>query len=210
MIDAINSLIEAIMASPWAYVAIFLVSAIDAFFPVVPSETTVIAGGVLAAAGKQTLVWVLLVGASGAFVGDHISYLLGRVLGRPAIERLMRGDRGRQARAWAMHALRTRGGLMIVLCRFIPGGRTATTLAAGALSYPLGRFSPFDALAAACWASYSGLVGYFAGGVFKGNALLGMIVGVGITVAISAIVETARWALRRHQHRKETRVAGSR
>lgn len=201
MIDAINGLIEAVMASPWAYLAIFLVSAVDAFFPVVPSETTVIAAGVLAAAGKQSLLWVIAVGGLGAVAGDHISYLIGRLFGRPAIDWLLRGDRGRQAREWATRALRTRGGLMIVVCRFIPGGRTATTLAAGALSYPLSRFTPFDALAAACWATYSALIGYFTGAALQGNHLLAVGVGIGVAVALSLVAEVTRWALRHRANR---------
>lgn len=201
MIDAINGLIEAVMASPWAYLAIFLVSAVDAFFPVVPSETTVIAAGVLAASGKQSLPWVIAVGGLGAVAGDHISYLIGRFFGRPAIERLLRGERGQRARAWATRGLRTHGGLVIVVCRFIPGGRTATTLAAGALSYPLSRFTPFDALAAACWATYSALIGYFTGAAFQGNHLLAVAAGIGIAVALSVIAESTRWLLRHRAYR---------
>lgn len=199
MVDAINGLIEVVMDSPWAYLAIFLVSAVDAFFPVVPSEATVIAAGVLAAGGKQTLLWVILLAAVGAFTGDHVSYLLGRVLGRPAIERLLRGQRGSRARAWATQALRTRGGLMIVVCRFIPGGRTATTLAAGALSYPLARFSAYDAAAGLCWATYAALIGYLTGAAFQGNHLLAVAAGIGVAAGLSAILELARWLVRRRR-----------
>lgn len=199
MTDAINGMIEAVMASPWGYLAIFLVSAVDAFFPVIPSETTVIAAGVLAAAGKQTLLWVIILGALGAFAGDHVSYLIGRFLGRPAIEHLLRGQRGNRARAWGTQTLRARGGLMIVVCRFIPGGRTATTLAAGALSYPVARFSAFDALAGLCWATYAGLIGYFTGEAFRGNHLLAVGAGIGFAAALSAVVEIIRWLLRRRR-----------
>ena len=208
MVEAINALIEAAMTSSWAGLAIFLVCALDAFFPVVPSETTVIAAGVLAASGNQNLLWVIGLAAAGAFVGDHVSYTFGRVLGRRGAQRLLRGGRGRTALAWAEGALGTRGGLMIVALRFVPGGRTATTLMAGILRYPLLRFSGFDAVAVCCWAAYSGLIGYFAGGVFRGNHLLAVVVGVGVSVGISAVVETIRLVIRRRASRARALRAG--
>lgn len=199
MVEALNTLIDAAMVAPWAGMAIFLICAIDAFFPVVPGETVVIAAGVLAASGEHSLPWVIVLAATGAFVGDHVSYLIGRVLGRRGAHRLLRGDRGRAALARANSTLRTRGGLMIVALRFVPGGRTATTLTAGALRYPLLRYSAFDAAAACCWAIYATLIGYFAGGLFQHNHLLAVVVGIGVSVGISAIVETVRFVIRRRR-----------
>ena len=46
-----SSIVDAISGSAWSYAIIFGVAALDAFFPLVPSETTVIAAGVLAASG---------------------------------------------------------------------------------------------------------------------------------------------------------------
>ncbi len=203
MIEAINALIETIMASPWALLAIFLVSLLDAFFPVVPSETTVIAGGALAATGGLSLPWMILAALAGALIGDHVSYGIGRLAGTRAAGALLRGDKGRAARAWAEDMLRIRGGLAIVALRFVPGGRTATTLTAGTLSYPLPRFTAFASVAALLWATYGGLVGYLAGGLFRGNHLLAVAVGIGISVVLSAVAETARYLLRRR------RLAGS-
>lgn len=198
MID-INGLIESVMGSVWGYLTIFVVCALDAFLPLVPSETTVIAGGVVAATGSQSLLAVLALGAAGAFLGDHVSYAIGRLLGARAVERLLRGDKGRVALEWAESQVRIRGGLVIVGARFIPGGRTATTLAAGTLAYPLRRFSAFAALAAPLWATYAGLLGYFAGGLFQGNHLLAVTVGVGFSIVLSIVVESTRFALRRRQ-----------
>lgn len=192
MLEPINDLISSVMSSPWAYLAIFLVSVIDAFFPPIPSDPVIIAA---AAAGKN-LLWVILLAAAGAFLGDHTSYTIGRFLGTPAARRLMRRRRGRAAHAWAQRMLRERGGLIIVALRFVPFGRMATTLTAGTLHYPLPRFAAFDALAVMCWAAYAALIGYFAGWLIQGNPLLALVVGIAISVAISMLVETTRSLIR--------------
>lgn len=205
MIDSINSVIEAFMGSPWAWATIFVVCALDAFFPVVPSETTVIAAGVLSAAGEQDLAWVIVLAMAGAFVGDHVSYLLGRSLGAKATRRLLHGPRGAAAVDGARRALRQRGGLLIVAARFVPGGRTATTLTAGTVRYPLPRFASFAALAATLWALYASLIGYWAGGIFQGNHLLAVAFGVGISIVLTIVVEIGRFLRRRSRRRRSSR-----
>src|ERR671918_1174818 len=79
MADAITELVEGAMGSPWVYLALLAFAAIDAFFPVVPSETLVISAGVFAASNPDpNLLFVILSSAAGAFIGDHISYFIGR------------------------------------------------------------------------------------------------------------------------------------
>ena len=92
----------------WSYPVIFAVSAIDAFFPLVPSETVVITAGVLAGAGDLTLVLVILCAAGGAILGDNISYGLGTWLGEHTVKRLFRSEKARNGFAWAEHQLETR------------------------------------------------------------------------------------------------------
>lgn len=208
MLEFINESITALMGSPWVYVAVFLVCALDAFFPLVPSETSVIAAAVVAASGGQSLAVIVAVAFLGAFLGDHVSYALGRSLGRPATARVMRRDRGWAAREWAERLLRTRGGVVIVALRFIPGGRMATTFTAGLLRYPLRIFAAFDALAAASWATYSGLIGFWAGGFFKGNHVLAVAVGIGVSVGISVIVESVRYLIRHRRRVAADRLSG--
>jgi len=91
------------VSSDWAYLAIFSVAMIDAFFPVVPSESLVVTAGVFAAAGDQSLALVIAAAALGAFVGDHVSYAVGSQAGEahrplpsgnPEGRRLHRGCEG--------------------------------------------------------------------------------------------------------------------
>ena len=70
----------------------------------------------------------------------------------PISRRLFRGDKSKERLDWAQNAVRKRGGTLIILGRFIPGGRTATTFAAGTLELDYRhRFLPADVLAALFW-----------------------------------------------------------
>ena len=63
----------------------------------------------------------------GAFVGDNTSYALGRYLGRPVQQRVFAGERAQRRLEWAQRFLKERGSYVLIVARFVPGGRTATT-----------------------------------------------------------------------------------
>jgi membrane protein DedA with SNARE-associated domain len=192
MTDVILDLLQRLMASPWVYLLLFAVAVVDAFLPAVPSETAVITAGVFAASGRPALALVVVVAALGAFTGDHVSYLIGRAGGRRLIARLRPGGRGRAAFAWAERALAERGGLLLVVARYVPGGRTAATLTAGAGGFPLRRFSLFDGIAAVSWALYSGVIGFVGGAAFEHDPIKGLLLGLGIALTATTATETVR------------------
>ena len=97
MADAILPLVEDVMSSPWIYLVLFSLAALDGFFPVVPSETSVVTAGVFAAAGGPRLPLVILVAALGAFAGDQVSYALGRLAGPRVYARARPRSRRRAA-----------------------------------------------------------------------------------------------------------------
>src|SRR5690242_5494632 len=136
-----------ISGSPWSYAIVFAFAFLDALLPVVPSETSVVTAGVLAGAGEMSLILIVLCAASGATLGDNAAYGIGRRFGDRAVRRIARGQRGDRGLRWAERELEDRGGQLIVVARFIPGGRTLVTLAAGSLGYPLRLFVVFDAIA---------------------------------------------------------------
>lgn len=205
--DQLIDLIGPLFTSAGIYPIVFVLAAIDAFFPIVPSESVVITAGVFAASGKPTFVALAASAAFGAYVGDTISYLLGRRAGRRFGALLYGTRRRRKAYAWARWALHKRGGLLIVAARFIPGGRTATTLAAGALGYDQRRFSGFAALAAVLWAVYTTLLGY-AGGIAAGNPFEGILLGLGVGVGLTVVIELVRRFVASYRRRRDpTRAA---
>jgi membrane-associated protein len=181
-----------LLSSPWAYAIVFGIAALDAVLPVVPSESLAISAGVLAGIGKLELAPAVAAAGIGAFVGDTTSYLLGRTLGQPARRRLFRGERATRALAWAERLLDERGGYLIVVARFVPGGRTATTFTAGMVKFPAPRFFAFEAIAAAGWATYAVMLGYLGGRVFEKQPLLALGIALGIAFGITAVVEVVR------------------
>jgi len=185
---AITDMVEGAMGSPWIYLALCAFAAIDGFFPLVPSESLVVSAGVFAASGEPNLVAVIGVAALGAFAGDHISYLLGRTAGG----RVRAGSRKAAALERGSRLLAERGGTILVVCRYIPGARTAVTLTAGAARYPLRSFSLFDGAAALSWGAYSALVGYVGGAAFEDAPLKGLALGLGIALTVALMVELVR------------------
>ena len=198
MTDVILPLVEDVVSSPWIYLVLFAVAAIDGFFPVVPSETSVVTAGVFAASGETSLVLVILAAALGAFTGDQVSYAFGRLAGPRLDGRAGSTGRRRAALDRARAALATRGGLIIIASRYFPGARTAVTLAAGAVSYRWQRFAAFDTVAAITWGTYSALVGYIGGVAFESDPLKGLLLGFGLAAAVTALVELTRHLRRRH------------
>lgn len=193
-------LVHTAVTSPWFYLVLFAVAAIDGFFPVVPSESTVITAGVYAASvGQPDLVPVVVLAAAGAFIGDHVSYTVGRLSGGRLERRLRPGTRRHGAFAWAGRTLTERGGLILVVARYVPGGRTAVTMTMGAVGYPLRSFSMFAAVAAVSWALYGALLGYLGGVAFENDPLKGVAVGLGLALTVTAVVEGVRFAVRRRR-----------
>jgi membrane-associated protein len=187
-----TSLTHAISGSPWTYAIIFGIAFLDAFFPLVPSETAVITGGVLAASGDLRIELVLLAGALGAFAGDNFTYGLGRVFGTRLSGWLFRGERGQRSLEWVERNLDEHGVTLILVARFIPGGRTATMFMCGLTEYPWRRFVLLTLAAATAWALYAGLLGYFGGKTFEDNTLAGLLLAFAIAGAVALLIEVVR------------------
>ena len=105
---------------------------------------------------------------------------------------------------WAERQLEERGGEIIIIARFIPGGRTAVTLSAGALEMRWRRFATFDAIAAVIWASYAALLGYVGGKQFEDAPWKGLIVALLIAFSVAGGVELVRWLQRRRKAQRES------
>ena len=191
-------------ASGWAYAIIFVVAYLDALIPVVPSETTVITAGVVASAGDLNIMLVIVLAAAGAFLGDNTAYLLGRKFGKRINERFFSGEKARKRVAWAHRQVEERGGELIVIARFIPGGRTAVTLSAGTLEYPWRKFVVFDAVAALTWAAYAALLGYYGGHAFEEAPWKGLLLALAIAFAVAGVIELVRWYLKRRRGQSST------
>ena len=188
----------ALAGSPLVLVVMYLFAAVDGFFPPIPSESLVIALASLAVAqGKPGLLPVILTAAAGAFTGDQIAYTIGsRVKVRSL--RIFRGDRAQAALDWAERALRERGASFIIAARYIPVGRVAVNMTAGALHFRRAKFVGLAAIAAVTWASYSAAIGVGAGRALQGHPIIAIVVGVIGGMVIGLLVDTVltRWVRR--------------
>lgn len=177
-----------------AYLVIFALAAFDVVVPILPSETAVILGGVLAWQGRLYLPLALIAAAVGAILGDHISYGIGRgsqrfrrVADRRSLNR--NASRVERLEAWAAHRLELHGPIVLVVARFIPGGRTASTFASGRLHYPLTSFTVVTVVAGILWAAFGTALGYIGGTTFEDNTLLATGLGVAVGTLVAFVIE---------------------
>src|SRR5699024_9661200 len=158
-------------------------------FPPVPSESIVIAMAALSAQGEGPSLWLLIPAAAlGAFGGDVLAYLIGTKVNVHTM-RIFRGPRGRRTLAWAEQAIQQRGGTFILAARYIPVGRVAVNLSAGALGFGFRRFLGFAGVASVMWSVYSVLLGLGAGALLYGRPLLGVLVGVVAGVTLGTLID---------------------
>jgi len=198
-----ESLADAVSGAWWSYLVIFAVAMVDAFFPLVPSETLLITGGVLASTGDLELGLVILAGAAGAVAGDNVSFGIGTWVGEKTVKRWFRSPKWHARLEWAERQLLARGAYIIIIARFIPGGRTAVTFSAGYIhAFPWRRFIVYDVAAGLIWATYGALLGYFGGKTFEEQPWKGFLLAFGIAATVAFAVEGVRHLLRRR------RVAG--
>ena len=187
-----HSAFDLLSSPPEAYVIVWALALGDAVLPLLPSETALITAGLLAVVGDLSLGWVIVAGAFGAYCGDTISYCIGRFVGQPFQRRFMQGERATKTLGWASDQLEERGGLVLVVARYVPGGRTAATFSCGITRYPYAKFAGFDAVAAVSWAVYASALGYFGGRFFRDHAWVALLVAFGIAGVLTLAAEGIR------------------
>jgi len=176
-----------------SYLIAILAPALDAILPVIPSETAVITLGVATAGSADPRIALLvLCAAFGAFLGDNLCYLLGRWFGPWIERRFFQSEKGQKRRNWAERSLERYGMPLIIVCRFIPGGRTAVMLCCGIVRYDRRRFVIATAAAGLIWASYSFFIGRLGGKAFEDKPWAGLLLALGLALAVSAIIEAIR------------------
>lgn len=186
-----------VQASPLTYLAVLGACALDAVLPIVPSEAIVIAASVLATKGELSIWLIALAAAAGGFLGDTGSYVLGRTAGAAAARRLFRSPKAKGRLTWAGGALDRHGATIIMVARFIPGARTATTFTAGTVRLAWPRFAAADAVGATLWAMYAAGLGYLGGETFERRPLYAFLFGLGVALLVALAVEAARRLRRR-------------
>ena len=161
----------------------------DAIFPPVPSEMLVITGGALCADGRANVFLVALLAALASWLGDLMVFQLFK---RRLSHVLDRWSWGRKFHS-GVHLAIARAGRSstygaIIGIRFIPGGRLATTAAAGIANVSTRGFSFCAALGGSLWAVWSVGLGYVTGSATRLPFWASSLIGVGLGLVIGAAV----------------------
>jgi membrane-associated protein len=158
---------------------------------VIPGETAVVYGGVLADAGKVPVVVVLVVVVVAAVVGDSVGFEVGRALG-PRIVRAPFLRNHPQRVEQAQDYLRRRGGRAVVAGRFTAFLRAVMPGLAGASRMEYRRFLVFNAIGGIAWGSACVLLGFFAAHSI-GTITHALGVTSGVIVAVLAVGVLWAW-----------------
>jgi membrane protein DedA with SNARE-associated domain len=172
---------------------------------VLPAETAVVLGGVLASQGKVSVALLAVVVVVAAIVGDSVGYEVGRKLGPSILDvRPLRPHRERVGKAQAL--MQRRGGWAVFLGRFVAFFRAMMPALAGVSHMPYRRFLPFNALGGLVWGVGFVLLGYFAGTAYK---TVEREVGTAAAVVLAVVVVAALvvWQVRRRRAERREEAA---
>lgn len=164
---------------------------------VIPGETAVVIGGVLASRGRVSLPLLILVVVAAAIVGPLVGYEVGRRMGgRVVASRFLRRVSGTVEKA--IGTLNSRGPAAVLAGRFTAVLRALMPALAGTARMPYRTFAVYNALGGIIWGTGYSLLGYLAGSAY---AVVERRVGTGLAVALAAAVVTvaAVWAVRRRR-----------
>src|SRR5690242_776083 len=117
---------------------------------VLPGETAVVLGGVVASQGHVSVYWLCAVVVLAAVLGDTVGYEVGARLGPRILEtRFLRGHRERIGSAQDL--IRRRGPAAVFLGRFIAFFRAMMPALAGISKMPYRVFLAFNAAGGLVW-----------------------------------------------------------
>ncbi|AYE94035.1 hypothetical protein C0J29_03750 [Mycobacterium paragordonae] len=161
-------------------------------FPLLPGESLLFTGGLLAAKGTLD-IWILAPAvAVVAILGDQTGYFIGRRIG-PALFKKEDSRFFKKHYVTESHAFFEKyGSWAIILARFMPFVRTFTPVIAGVsyMRYPV--YLAFDIVGGVLWGGGVTVAGYFLGTVpFVNQNLEKIILGILFVSMIPAFI--AAW-----------------
>lgn len=181
----------------YGYLAVFVGSMLE-------GETLLVLAGLAAHRGYLSLEWVIVIAAAGAYLGDQICFVIGRLFGRRVLARWPRLEPS-IARADALLA-RRRGAFIVVGLRFMYGLRTGGIFAIAMSRMPWPRFASLNLLGVLLWAPLVAGGGYVLGHAVE-PLLADLRVAEPYVFATIIIVGVTVWLLRRRRKRARSATA---
>jgi membrane-associated protein len=169
--------------------AVFALPALEAstmLGVVVPGETAVLLGGVLAHQGAFPLALVMVAAVLGAVGGDAVGYAVGARLGPKFGGRLAgrRAERLERTRDF----VRRHGAPAVFLGRWVPGVRALVPIIAGGSGLPYRSFAAYNVTGGAVWGVAVAALGYLAAAAYgRATEILGLA-GAAAVVAIALVM----------------------
>jgi membrane protein DedA with SNARE-associated domain len=155
---------------------------------VLPGETAVILGGVLAHEHKVSLPVIATVAVLAAIIGDSVGYEVGRLFGTRLLASRIFAKR-RAGLEKGQDALRRHGGKAVFLARFTAFLRAVMPGLAGTARMPYPRFLVFNAAGGVVWALGFTMLGYLAGASYHtAEKVAGRASGVILGLVILAVL----------------------
>ena len=195
VINSLTDWLDRVSGNWWFLAVILIIALLDSVIPIVPSETTVIIGGVAAgiAGASYNVVFVIIAGAVGAFIGDNLSYQIGLRASGLVERRAAKKESTAKKLKWAADQIEERGGLLLITARFIPGGRTILTLSSGLTKQSQTWFMGWVGVATIIWASYAAILGYVFGSQFEDDHTKAFLLAFGAALAVTLLIEVVRY-----------------
>ncbi|HEY2041750.1 MAG TPA: DedA family protein [Jatrophihabitans sp.] len=155
---------------------------------VLPGETAVILGGVLAHQHKVSLPVIAAVAVLAAITGDSVGYEVGRHFGARLLGSRLFAKR-RKGLEKGQEALRRHGGKAVFLARFTAFLRAVMPGLAGTARMPYLRFLAFNAAGGLIWAVGFTVLGYLAGASYQRvEKIAGRASGVILALVVLAVL----------------------
>ncbi|HUN48314.1 MAG TPA: DedA family protein [Stellaceae bacterium] len=194
----------------YGYSAIFLGLFLESFGLPTPGESLMIAGALLASAGKLDIYWLLTICWVAAVAGDNIGYAIGAKGGRLLVLRYGPRFRIRHEHIERVEGFFHRhGGAVVLFARFVVVLRQLNGIVAGTMGMSWWHFLFYNALGAALWVGFWGTLAYWLGKRF--HLLLDAVstaepFAVAAAIVTAAIVLTYFWIRGRRKKRQRRRA----
>src|SRR5262245_60462271 len=125
-----------------------------------PGQTLLMAGALEAAQGRMSIALLLILVTTAATLGNSVGYAIGRWGGRVALDKLKVNPQRQQH---LDDLFKRRGGMVILLARFLDGLRQLNGIVAGVLQMPWWTFTAYNVAGAVLWTCAWGLGTYYLG-----------------------------------------------
>ena len=155
------------------------------FVPLLPTEPVLISCGVLAAAGKLPLQWVILTAIASCVLADLVNYGIGRRIGEPAIAKFAHRRTPSAVLDWIKERRARNAEPILIAGRWLPGGGTIGAVLCGSLRFPVRRFALASMIGCTLWCLYATLLGYLGGSLASDDIPLALAVSLGIAAVLS-------------------------